>query len=100
MIGDIPIYVAMDSADAWAHPELFQLDRDNVPTCSSRLSAGRFLRRRTALGKSAVPLGLSPRRPDISGGSQQTGLLLSGFMMSVRIDHFRGFDEYYSIPYG
>ena len=30
IIGDIPIYVAMDSADAWAHPELFQLDRDNV----------------------------------------------------------------------
>ena len=28
---DIPIYVAMDSADAWAHPELFQLDQDNVP---------------------------------------------------------------------
>ena len=31
IIGDIPIYVAMDSADAWAHPELFQLDQDNVP---------------------------------------------------------------------
>ena len=32
IIGDIPIYVAMDSADAWAHPELFQLDEHNVPT--------------------------------------------------------------------
>ena len=31
IIGDIPIYVAMDSADAWAHPELFQLDEHNVP---------------------------------------------------------------------
>ena len=31
LIGDIPIYVAMDSADAWAHPELFQLDGENVP---------------------------------------------------------------------
>ena len=31
IIGDIPIYVAMDSADARAHPELFQLDQDNVP---------------------------------------------------------------------
>lgn len=30
-IGDIPIYVAMDSADTWAHPELFQLDENNVP---------------------------------------------------------------------
>ena len=32
IIGDIPIYVAMDSADTWAHPELFQLDENNVPT--------------------------------------------------------------------
>ena len=31
MIGDIPIYVAMDSADAWANPSLFQLDEKNVP---------------------------------------------------------------------
>ena len=31
IIGDIPIYVAMDSADAWAHPELFQLDEENLP---------------------------------------------------------------------
>ena len=31
IIGDIPIYVAMDSSDAWAHPELFQLDESNVP---------------------------------------------------------------------
>ena len=29
LIGDIPIYVAMDSADTWAHPELFQLDENN-----------------------------------------------------------------------
>ena len=32
IIGDIPIYVAMDSADTWANPELFQLDEYNVPT--------------------------------------------------------------------
>ena len=32
LIGDIPIYVAMDSADTWAHPDLFQLDENNIPT--------------------------------------------------------------------
>ena len=32
IVGDIPIYVAMDSADTWANPELFQLDENNVPT--------------------------------------------------------------------
>lgn len=58
LIGDIPIYVAMDSADAWAHPELFQLDGDNGPCGGGRLPSGRFLSHRAALGQSAVPLGL------------------------------------------
>ena len=31
IIGDIPIYVAFDSADAWMHPELFQFDEENLP---------------------------------------------------------------------
>ena len=31
LVGDIPIYVSMDSADVWAHPELFQLDGENLP---------------------------------------------------------------------
>ena len=31
IVGDIPIYVAMDSADTWAHPELFQLNEQNIP---------------------------------------------------------------------
>jgi len=35
IIGDTPIYVAMDSADTWSHPELFQLDKNNVPTAVS-----------------------------------------------------------------
>ena len=47
-IGDIPIYVAMDSADTWAHPELFQLDMDHIPVAV------------TALGKSSLPMGLPP----------------------------------------
>ena len=31
-IGDIPIYVPLDSADVWSEPRFFQLDKDNVPT--------------------------------------------------------------------
>ena len=38
----IPIYVAYDSADVWAHPELFQLDESGQPTASSRMSSGWF----------------------------------------------------------
>ena len=32
IIGDIPIYVAFDSADSWSHPELFQFDENGLPT--------------------------------------------------------------------
>ena len=59
MIGDIPIYVAMDSADAWANPSLFQLDEEKCALCSSRLPAGRIFCYRPALGQSFVPLGIS-----------------------------------------
>ena len=58
IIGDIPIYVALDSADVWTHPELFLLDEENLtPTQGCRSSAGRIQRDGTALGQSALPLG-------------------------------------------
>ena len=52
IIGDIPIYVAMDSADVWANKELFLLDKEG-----SGSAAGLLLKNRSALGKSAVQLG-------------------------------------------
>ncbi len=39
IIGDLPIYVAMDSADIWAEPKLFQLDDHLVPTSCLRRPA-------------------------------------------------------------
>lgn len=98
IIGDIPIYVAMDSADAWAHPELFQLDQDNVPLAVAGCPPDGF----SAVGQLwGNPL----YRWDYH---RQTGYdwwmkrLVHCFSLYdvVRIDHFRGFDEYYSIPYG
>ena len=38
-MGDIPIYVAFDSADSWSRPELFQFDENNMPRGSGGLSA-------------------------------------------------------------
>ncbi len=98
IIGDIPIYVAMNSADAWAHPELFQLDENNVPTAVAGCPPDGFSADGQLWGN---PL----YRWDYH---QNTGY---GWWMSrmwycfqlydvVRIDHFRGFDEYYSIPFG
>lgn len=63
MIGDMPIYVALDSADVWSSPEFFLLDEKKRSHRGRRSSAGLFQRRRSALGKSAVRLGRhAPRR--------------------------------------
>ncbi len=55
LMGDIPIFVAMDSADAWARPELLNLDEDanRVRRCPARL----LQRGRAALGEPTLPLG-------------------------------------------
>ena len=59
IIGDIPIYVAMDSADAWAHPELFQLDSENVPVAVAGCPPDGFSATRTVVGKSVISMGVS-----------------------------------------
>ncbi len=50
IIGDLPFYVAMDSADAWAHPEAFEMDKALLP----KAVAGCLLSYRAAVGKSRV----------------------------------------------
>ena len=98
IIGDIPIYVAMDSADTWAHPELFQLDENNIPTAVAGCPPDGFSATGQLWGN---PL----YRWDYH---KQTGFAWWLSRLSyvfrlydvTRIDHFRGFDEYYSIPYG
>lgn len=98
IIGDIPIYVAMDSADTWAHPELFQLDQDNVPVAVAGCPPDGFSATGQLWGN---PL----YRWDYhnwTGFDWWMKRLAHCFEMYdvVRIDHFRGFDEYFSIPYG
>ena len=61
IIGDIPIYVAYDSADVWAHPELFQLDESGQPTAVAGCPPDGFFCYRTALGESFISVGLSQR---------------------------------------
>lgn len=98
IVGDIPIYVAMDSADTWAHPELFQLDKDNVPLAVAGCPPDGFSATGQLWGN---PL----YRWDYhkyTGYDWWMKRLAHCFELYdvVRIDHFRGFDEYYSIPYG
>ena len=98
LIGDIPIYVAMDSADAWAHPELFQLDAENVPVAVAGCPPDGFSADGQLWGN---PLYRWDYHRE-TGYQWWISRLAHCFQLYdiVRIDHFRGFDEYYSIPYG
>ena len=98
IIGDIPIYVAMDSADAWAHPELFQLDENNVPTAVAGCPPDGFSADGQLWGN---PLYRWDYHKN-TGYYWWMSRMWYCFQMYdvVRIDHFRGFDEYYSIPFG
>lgn len=98
IIGDIPIYVAMDSADTWANPELFKFDKDNMPVGVAGCPPDYF-----------SPTGQLWGNPLYNWEyHKETGYkwwikrLEYCFKLYdvVRIDHFRGFDEYYFIPYG
>ncbi|MBQ7305793.1 MAG: 4-alpha-glucanotransferase [Clostridia bacterium] len=98
LFGDMPIYVAEDSADTWTHPEVFQLDKNRLP-------------KRVA----GVPPDYFSADGQLWGNPlyRWTYLRLRGYdwwvermrhmakMYDViRIDHFIGFANYYSIPYG
>lgn len=98
IIGDIPIYVALDSADVWAHPDLFQMDEKRVPTAVAGCPPDAFSDEGQLWGN---PL----YRWDVHRNQQYdwwTRRMEHCYKLYdvVRIDHFRGFDEYFSIPYG
>ena len=98
IIGDIPIYVAMDSADTWAHPELFQLDQNNVPLAVAGCPPDGFSPAGQLWGN---PLYCWEYHRE-TGYAWWLSRLWYVFRLYdvTRIDHFRGFDAYYSIPYG
>ena len=98
IIGDIPIYVAMDSADTWAHPELFQLDQNNVPLAVAGCPPDGFSPAGQLWGN---PLYRWEYHRETGYGWWLSRLWYVFRLYDVtRIDHFRGFDAYYSIPYG
>lgn len=97
LVGDMPIYVGMDSADVWANPALFDLDADNEPAAVAGM----------------------PTNPDGHGDGQRWGnplydwdaMRADGYewwvrrfeslldrVDLVRVDHFKGYERYWAIP--
>ena len=98
VIGDLPFYMALDSADVWSHPEAFQMDKNLMPTAVAGCPPDAFsatgqlwgnpLYDWTKLKKSGYAWWMQRIRRN------------QEFYDVIRIDHFHGFAEYYAVPYG
>lgn len=98
LVGDIPIYVALDSADAWSHPEILQLDGEGRPIRVAGCPPDAFTEDGQLWGN---PLyNWEALAADGFGWWLDRVEILSRLYDVVRIDHFRGFESYYAIPAG
>jgi len=95
-IGDIPIYVAFDSADSWSHPELFQFDEENRPKAVAGCPPDAFSATGQLWGNPLYDWEYHEK----TGFQWWMKRMEYCFELYdvVRVDHFRGFDEYYAIP--
>lgn len=98
IIGDIPIYVALDSADAWAEPELFQFGQDRKPTAVAGCPPDGFSATGQLWGNPLYDWDYH-KQTRYAWWIRRVSACYEMYDV-VRIDHFRGFDEYYAIPAG
>lgn len=98
IIGDIPIYVAYDSADVWAHPELFQMDENRRAKAVSGCPPDGFSAAGQLWGNPLYDW-KENRRQGYDWWIRRMEQCAQLYDV-VRIDHFRGFDAYYSIDAG
>jgi 4-alpha-glucanotransferase len=98
ILGDLPIFVAMDSADAWAHPELFALDASGQPTEVAGVPPDYFAADGQLWGN---PL-YEWERHRADGFAWWVSRIESALSLYdfVRIDHFRGLAACWSVPAG
>ena len=98
IIGDIPIYVSLDSSDVLDHPSLFQLTENGEPSAVAGCPPDAFAENGQLWGN---PL-YAWEKHEEEGYKWWISRMKHCFSLYdiVRVDHFRGFDEYFSIPYG
>ena len=98
LFGDMPIYVAMDSADTWANPEVFWLDDERKPVCVAGCPPDYFSETGQFWGNPLYDwiyleeTGFDWWIRRVEGAARMFDV--------TRIDHFRAFDQFYAIPYG
>ena len=98
IIGDVPIYVPLDSADTWSNPELFQLDEEGNPLAVAGVPPDAF----TADGQLwGNPLYNWDKMKGNNFEWWIKRLRATGEKFdTIRIDHFRGLESYWAVPYG
>ena len=98
ILGDIPIFVALDSADAWANPELFQFDKEGRPEAVAGVPPDYFSADGQLWGN---PL-YRWEKHEKTAFAWWKDRIRSALRLydMVRIDHFRGFAGYWSVPAG
>ncbi|NLJ70922.1 MAG: 4-alpha-glucanotransferase, partial [Clostridiaceae bacterium] len=98
ILGDIPLYVSLDSADVWANPEYFQLNEDRIPVEVSGVPPDYF----TADGQLwSNPLYNWTKLHEENYSWWVDRISFSSKIYdALRIDHFRGIESYWSVPYG
>lgn len=98
IIGDLPIYVSLDSADVWAEPDVFQLDEDLRPVAVAGCPPDGFSDIGQLWGNPLF------RWEKLKEEGYAWWFRRIAFQFRIydvlRIDHFRGFESYYAIPFG
>lgn len=98
IIGDMPIYVALDSVDVWGNPDCFKLDEKGFPTEVSGVPPDNFTEEGQLWGNPLYDYeamekdGYSWWINRVKGAAKLFDV--------IRIDHFRGFESYWAVPYG
>lgn len=98
LIGDIPIYVAMDSSDVESDSRLFQLESDGTPKAVAGCPPDAFAAKGQLWGNPLYDWSYH-KKTGYAWWIQRMDHCFSLYDI-LRVDHFRGFDEYFSIPYG
>ena len=96
LVGDVPIFIALDSAEVWSHPEMFYLDDSGRPTVVAGVPPDYFSRTGQLWGN---PL----YRWDVMAGDGYAWWIerfraTHALVDIIRLDHFRGFEKYWEVP--
>lgn len=98
IIGDMPIFVAFDSSDVWANPQYFYLDPDGNPTVVAGVPPDYFSETGQLWGNPLYRWDVMEQENFAWWVSRIQQSLKQCHL--VRIDHFRGFEAYWEIPFG